>query len=260
MKSSKRFAGMFVIFIMGFAVSMSSTDVSGQEVWTGLSYTFTKANYADWNDPDNQDRITDNTWITRKDIQGIFNIALEDNYSSSSPANTEWAYGSAADWASLTFAPWVEWHGGCPGCAIDEHAVLHLITEDIYIDIMFLSFTGGNQGGGFSYIRAASPTHIRTDPSHTLAGIVPQEHVLAQNYPNPFNPETSIDFGLPEDSQVRLTVYNTLGQEVEVLVDEEMQAGYYILSWDAEGLPTGVYFYRIEAEGFTETRRMVLMK
>jgi hypothetical protein len=89
---------------------------------------------------------------------------------------------------------------------------------------------------------------------------VPAEFELAQNYPNPFNPETSIDFGLPEDGQVRLAVYNMLGQEVEVLLDEEVPAGYYTVSWDATGLPSGVYFYRIQARDFAETRRMVLMK
>ena len=92
------------------------------------------------------------------------------------------------------------------------------------------------------------------------AGAVPEAYVLEQNYPNPFNPETSIEFGLPEEGQVKVTVYNTLGQVVEELIDTELDAGYYTVSWDATGLPTGVYFYRIVAGSFTETKRMVYMK
>ncbi|UCE18122.1 MAG: T9SS type A sorting domain-containing protein, partial [Gemmatimonadota bacterium] len=101
--------------------------------------------------------------------------------------------------------------------------------------------------------------HFR-GPLATKGGIVPEEYILLENYPNPFNPETNIEFGLPEDSQVRLRVYNMLGQEVAVLVDDGLDAGYYTFSWDTAGLPSGVYFYRIEANDFTATRQMVLMK
>ena len=89
---------------------------------------------------------------------------------------------------------------------------------------------------------------------------VPEEYVLFQNYPNPFNPETSIDFGLPEDGDVKVTVYNMLGHEVEVLGDVELEAGYYSVPWNATGLPSGVYFYRIEANNFTATKSMLFMK
>ncbi|UCE17665.1 MAG: T9SS type A sorting domain-containing protein [Gemmatimonadota bacterium] len=89
---------------------------------------------------------------------------------------------------------------------------------------------------------------------------VPEEFVLSQNYPNPFNPETTIEFGLPEEGQVRLRVYNMLGQIVGDLVDDALEAGYYSISWDATQLPAGVYFYRIETDNDTDTRRMVLMK
>ena len=93
------------------------------------------------------------------------------------------------------------------------------------------------------------------------AGVgVPEEFVLAQNFPNPFNPETSIEFGLPEDTKVRLRVYNMLGQVVGDLVDENLDAGYYSISWDANELPAGVYFYRIETDNYTKTKRMVYMK
>ena len=85
---------------------------------------------------------------------------------------------------------------------------------------------------------------------------VPEEFVMEQNFPNPFNPETNIEFGLPENSQVRLRVYNMLGQVVGDLVDEALDAGYYSIFWDANDVSAGVYFYRIETDKYTETRRI----
>ena len=90
--------------------------------------------------------------------------------------------------------------------------------------------------------------------------VIPTEFTLAQNYPNPFNPVTSIDFGLPENSEVTITVYNVLGQVVTDLVNGEMDAGYHKVVWDASNMASGVYFYRIAAGDFTTTKRMVLMK
>jgi hypothetical protein len=84
--------------------------------------------------------------------------------------------------------------------------------------------------------------------------------LLAQNYPNPFNPETDITFTLPEASNVTLTVHNILGQVVEELVDSEMQAGYHRVSWNGQNAASGVYFYRITAGQFSDTKRMLLLK
>jgi hypothetical protein len=90
--------------------------------------------------------------------------------------------------------------------------------------------------------------------------VIPSDFSLSQNYPNPFNPETTIEFGLPEDAQVKVTVFNVLGQVVTALVDAEMTAGYHVVTWDASEMSSGVYFYRIQADNFTATKRMVLMK
>ena len=89
---------------------------------------------------------------------------------------------------------------------------------------------------------------------------LPGTYVLSQNYPNPFNPSTEITYGLPERSYVRLTVYNLLGHEVTRLVDGEQGAGYYAVQWDASGVSGGVYFYRLEAGSFAETKKMMLMR
>jgi aminopeptidase N len=89
---------------------------------------------------------------------------------------------------------------------------------------------------------------------------VPTEYRLEQNYPNPFNPVTSISYALPVGGYVRLSVFNIVGQEVAVLVDGEQRAGYGAVAFDAGKLPSGVYIYKIVAEGFTGIRRMLLLK
>jgi hypothetical protein len=83
---------------------------------------------------------------------------------------------------------------------------------------------------------------------------------LAQNTPNPFNPSTTINFSLPVQGHVRLTVFNALGQEVATLVDDARPAGHYAARWDAFNQPSGAYFCRIESGSFVETKRMMLLK
>ena len=91
--------------------------------------------------------------------------------------------------------------------------------------------------------------------------IEPVSFVLFQNYPNPFNPETEISFGLSDMAEVTLSVYNMLGQVVEILVEnEQKEAGYYTVSWNAENLSSGFYFCRLRAGEFTGTKRMLLLK
>lgn len=94
---------------------------------------------------------------------------------------------------------------------------------------------------------------------------VPTQFRLEQNYPNPFNPETTIRFSLPRAFQVKLEIYNMLGQRVRSLVNGQLNAGVYTAKWDGNddlgrSLSSGVYFYRIEAGRFASTQRMVLMK
>jgi hypothetical protein len=89
---------------------------------------------------------------------------------------------------------------------------------------------------------------------------VPQSFELGQNYPNPFNPTTSISFSLPEPGNVSLKVYNVLGQEVETLVSGYRDAGIHTVDFDASRMASGVYFYRITTDNFSESRKMMLLK
>ncbi|HXG37214.1 MAG TPA: T9SS type A sorting domain-containing protein [Bacteroidota bacterium] len=101
---------------------------------------------------------------------------------------------------------------------------------------------------------------VTSVPSFT---VLPGEFSLHQNYPNPFNPATVIRFTLPgvgTRHEVSLRVFNMLGQEVATLVNGEMEAGHHQVQWQAEGLPSGVYFYRLEAGRFVETKKMMLVR
>jgi len=89
---------------------------------------------------------------------------------------------------------------------------------------------------------------------------LPSQFALLHNYPNPFNARTVINYQLPVRSSVRLEVYNLLGKKVATLVDAEEQAGYRSVSWDGSGVSSGIYFYKLMAGDFTETKRMMLIK
>jgi hypothetical protein len=91
-------------------------------------------------------------------------------------------------------------------------------------------------------------------------GIILAEYLLHQNYPNPFNPETKISFNISKQCNVSLTVYNSLGQVIEVMINKEMIAGYYEIDFLARNLPSGIYFYKLQAGRFSSIKKMVLMK
>ena len=86
------------------------------------------------------------------------------------------------------------------------------------------------------------------------------EYKLYQNFPNPFNPSTSISYYLPERSYVKLKVYDLLGKEITVLINEEKEADHYQVNLDASNLPSGVYIYTLQVNGFTDSKKMLLLR
>jgi len=148
--------------------SLTSMATAAPLIYTGYAITFTKTPASDHTLPANQDRILSDVIITRGGTRGIYNIAEEASYAdNSSPAGTAWAFThnnplatvTAANWAALNFTNWQSalGGGGSLGTAIlDGNAVLHLVDQDIYLDIRFTSWgVGPGAGGGFSYERAA---------------------------------------------------------------------------------------------------------
>ena len=94
---------------------------------------------------------------------------------------------------------------------------------------------------------------------------VPTNYLLAQNYPNPFNPTTQILFSIPQNERVTLSIFNVLGQRIATLVDGLLTQGTHVVTWNGRDnrgmqLPSGVYFYTLKAAGFTESKRMLMLK
>ncbi len=125
-------------------------------IWSGPAISFSKAANADWTQPQNQDRLTDKVWITRASTQGLFNLNTESSFThNSSPLDTAWAYGTTANYDTLTYTNWETWTGGGgggPPSTVGKDAVVHLISEDIYLDLKFTAW--GGSGGQFSYTRS----------------------------------------------------------------------------------------------------------
>ncbi|RQW02426.1 MAG: T9SS C-terminal target domain-containing protein [Calditrichaeota bacterium] len=146
----------------------------------------------------------------------------------------------------------------------------------------FLNPSANQNGEGFAILAALPdgsvaelPKLFGEEASQVLAqvaegspdaimGLTPAQTVtsfeMMQNYPNPFNPTTRISFSVPVREQVTLKVYDITGQEVSTLVNDIKEAGTYSIEFNAANLPTGVYFYRIDAGSFTQIRKMMLVK
>ena len=90
--------------------------------------------------------------------------------------------------------------------------------------------------------------------------LVPAEFALMQNYPNPFNPSTTINYDLPTQAMVEISIYNALGEKVATLVNEMKDAGKQTVEFNAAGYSSGIYFYQIKANDFVSVKKMILMK
>jgi len=101
--------------------------------------------------------------------------------------------------------------------------------------------------------------HLITPVEKTLLDL-PTVYELYQNYPNPFNPSTIIRYDLPDPSNVRIKLFNLLGQKITTLQNDFKPAGRYSISFNAMNLSSGIYFYTIEADGFKKVKRMILAK
>ncbi len=127
---------------------------------------------------------------------------------------------------------------------------------------VYLRFKGSGSSKLFmlQWLSFADNAHPETVLHETQTGELPRRFELKQNFPNPFNPTTMIDYQLPGNSEVTLRVYDVLGREVKTLVNQNQKAGDYDVAFDAADLPSGVYFYRLQAGSYNETRKLVLLK
>ena len=134
-----------------------------------------------------------------------------------------------------------------------------------YIDSLFqlhncFNFKVEVMSGGWVYWKDSLLVIIPPSGVEEENDNIPTEFILSQNYPNPLNPSTRIKYSIPKLSQVSLKIFNTLGEELEILVNEEIPVGTYEVNWNAANLPSGVYFYQLKAGEFVQTRKMILLK
>jgi len=159
----------------------------------------------------------------------------------------EWYSGGTASTFSLTVAS-----GYNPTIELTVHDLVNASVTAT----KFVTVTGG--GGGAAPSRAVAGAH--TTPSMAAAKALPTAYALEQNYPNPFGEATEIRFALPEAGSVSLVVYDIMGREVTRLAEGNRPAGIHRVRWDASSLPSGVYLYRLTTKGYTETRRMTVIR
>ncbi len=155
----------------------------------------------------------------------------------------------------------VSWFEQTINFANDSNACVgNLFMVDANTGYITTNFCSGGSGG------IAYPRIFKTTNGGGIIGImpisneVPKEFSLSQNYPNPFNPITNVKYSISKDSKVKITIYDVLGREVITLVNDFKKAGYYDVIFDGVNFASGVYFYKLQAGDFTDTKKMLILK
>jgi hypothetical protein len=167
-----------------------------------------------------------------------------------------------------TSSPGIDWTGSWRYQEVLlEDAVVHwgnpsaVLTFPITWKKIYLAETDdAEKDSGTVFLDDFTASFIATKVEEKGTPSLPQQFQLEQNYPNPFNPTTQICFHLFQAGHVRLDIYNTLGQKVRNLVDEQLDPGRHMITFDAEGLASGIYLYQIQSEGHRQIRKMVLLR
>ncbi|MCX6930923.1 MAG: Ig-like domain-containing protein, partial [Verrucomicrobia bacterium] len=188
--------------LLAIAGVAAPTAAGAATVWTGPMIPFINAAGSDATQAVNQDRLTPNVWITRGGLQGIYNAKTETAFTHFlSPADTAWADGTTASYSSLSYTNWDAWakiiHVGPPN-TVGVNAVVHLISEDIYLDVQFTSW--GGSGGGFSYRRSTPagtqvpPTVAIVSPTNGAAFTAPANVLITATATAPDGSVTNVGF------------------------------------------------------------------
>ena len=165
-------------------------------------------------------------------------------------------------------APGIDWTNSWKYLNIPlSNAIIHWGNPNAILNFpitwkkLYLAETNdSNKNSGTIYFDDFTAHFIDTKVDDNGKLFVPLHYRLEQNFPNPFNPDTNITFGLPRDSRVKLEVFNTLGERIATLLDNEMTAGCHSVKFNASQLASGIYLYRIDTRDFQTTKRMVVIK
>ena len=133
------------------------------------------------------------------------------------------------------------------------------VPDTCYITVSISGYAGSAQVGSAFVMDDLAFGALATGVEAS-GNVVPAVYELSQNYPNPFNPATLIEYSIPHAGRVRLQVFNLLGKEVATLVDEQQGAGTYKARFEGSALASGTYFYRLQSDGFSQTKKFLLVK
>jgi len=188
-----------------------------------------------------------------------------DNWINTYEYGTEPEY-DAGDWVGVFVWSWGDGGGDDPATGFQYIHADSIGLNDTWLGLKFYRECSddsptGNSGWHilpwvFNVQLAVEYTTVEVESDVRL----PTTMHLSQNYPNPFNPITIIQYELPQQSDVQITIYDLVGREVTTLVSEIQDAGYKSIQWNATNVPSGIYFYQIRAGEFVQTRKMVLLK
>jgi len=220
----------------------SSWQSNGQTIWAGDTIVFTKEISADFTLPENQDTLTTNVVITRGSNRGLYNIATESmaefGCQSTSPHDTEWAIGTTANYDTLSYNTFINTSNCGPTDLLNVPMVLHLISDDIYLDVTITMWSQG-VGGGFSYTRSTPSTVSIND----------LESVGFNYYPNPVTDNLTLQ---ATKNIINVSIFNRLGQKIK-------QISLLGLSTEIpmSNLTNGIYFVKVELNNSTKTFSVV---
>jgi hypothetical protein len=203
-------------------------------------------------------------WVSRYNgpgsgLDGAKSLALDENGNIYVTGNSLGSGTAGFDYATVKYnhegvEQWVARYNG-PGNGSDEPTAIAVATieEHTYVFVAGMSL-GNNTNQDYATIKY-SQTNVQN-----IISEIPYEFYLYQNFPNPFNPSTKISFSVQQFSDVKLKVFDVLGREVAILINQQLQPGTYQYDFDATRYTSGVYFYRIEAGEFVQTKRMLMIK
>lgn len=243
-----------------YAIVVDNADnviVTGESMGSGSNYDYATVKYTP---------TGSQSWAQRYNGPGnnedrSYAIVVDnaDNVFVTGSSRSTGAAGSE-DYATLQYTPtgtqsWVVRHNGTGNNEDRSYAIVVDNADNIYL-------TGysrnSNLFGSEDYLTVKYSNNA--NPLSVISNEIPVKSAMSQNYPNPFNPKTNINFDLASLSNVKITVYDILGNAVAVIINSRLNPGKYSVEWDAVSFPSGIYFYRINAENFTETKKLILAK
>ncbi|MEA1979787.1 MAG: S8 family serine peptidase [candidate division Zixibacteria bacterium] len=235
-----------------YTVSMTATNAIGSDVAT-------KTDYITVTEPTVASMYVYDIIVTRKNAgpncNGIGTIYIYD--SEGQPVANATVYATATGPVGATFSDLTD----ADGAITFETDKTKSCEGEWCFEVTNVTHASNTYNSAANNVtKACESGPVFKEVDGAIASLIPDSYRLHQNYPNPFNPSTEISFALPKSGFVNISVYNIMGQKVAELVNNNLTAGNHSVEWDASAMSSGIYLYRIDAEEFSDTKKMLLIK